>query len=88
LTFALQGLEGSTNKYLGAAGRVGTFLSSPAGFAVLGIGAAAAFGLEAALNSSTTATKLAETGANGLASAQSALAGIFDQTSGRLEKQN
>lgn len=63
LAFALQGLEGSTNKYLGAAGRLGTFLSGPAGFAVLGIGAAAAFGLEAALSSSTTATKLAETGA-------------------------
>jgi hypothetical protein len=88
LGFVLSQLEGSTNKTAARFGQLGTLLAGPFGLPIIfAVAGAIALATEA-FSDNAEAVKIAETGANGLATAQSALSGIFDQTSGSLQKQN
>lgn len=78
--FVAQGMGGTM-------GRLGQFLSGPWGTALF-VGATAVGILTGMLGKNADAAEAAKTGADALGTAQSALSGIFDLTSGKLERQN
>ncbi|KKC24864.1 phage tail length tape measure family protein [Sphingomonas sp. SRS2] len=71
----------------GKVGILGRALSGPLGAAFISIVAIAGV-FASKLFETGEAAKAAETGSSGLADAQSALGGIFDLTSGKIDKQN
>lgn len=78
--FVMQGMSGT-------AGAVARFFVGPWGTAFI-IATAILTPFVSKLFEAKEAADLAKTGADGLATAQSALSGIFDMTSGAIEKQN
>lgn len=87
LSFALSGLEGSTNKTAAGIGRFATFLSGPWGIAVgLGVGVLATF--TAGLFSTDEALKNVEFSSFKLNEAQGILGGVMDITTGKINNQN
>lgn len=78
--FVMQGMSGT-------AGAVARFFVGPWGTAFI-IATAILTPFVTKLFEAKEAADLAKTGADGLATAQSALSGIFDMTSGAIEKQN
>lgn len=71
----------------GSLGGVGRFLAGPWGTALV-LGASAVGLFASKLGDATDAAQAAKIGADGLSDAQSVLGGIFDLTSGKIEKQN
>ncbi|MBW8295381.1 MAG: hypothetical protein K0M74_06165, partial [Sphingopyxis sp.] len=87
LSFALSGLEGSTNKTAAGIGRFATFLSGPWGIAVgLGVGVLATF--TSGLFATDDALKNVEFSSFKLNEAQGILGGVMDITTGKINNQN